>query len=233
MPNTGLKVNVQGVRGIIRELSLIIIGVPCLFLSAGTLDWIGAKVYILVIFLYQLVYIGILLLLNPQLLNERGKVNWKETKGYDHYFLILYPILSFSALLVAGLEYRFHGITNSVKCLSIGVVLFILSTALALWSYISNSNFILTHRNDKLATQTLCTIGPYRYIRHPGYLSAIISTASFSLISGSWFSSIPVLLNIFLLIIRTWNEDGALQRELNGYAEYSKIVKYRLIPCLW
>jgi protein-S-isoprenylcysteine O-methyltransferase Ste14 len=226
--------NIHGVRGIIREIMMILGGAAILFVASGTFDWVGAWTYLILVFLYQLGYIVALLLVNPSLLNKRAKLNWKESKGYDRCFLILYPIGSFLTLLIAGFDFRFHGpIIMFFPLLSVGVLLFVFSSVLALWAYISNSNFILTHRSDQTAGQQVCSVGPYHYIRHPGYLSAVISTAAFPLLSGSLFSIIPVLATIGIVVYRTGREDKTLKEELEGYDEYSQKVKYKLVPYLW
>jgi protein-S-isoprenylcysteine O-methyltransferase Ste14 len=234
MSNDVTKLNIVGIRGILREFVLIIIGILFLFGSAGTLYWVRGWIYICLAFLYQIFYVSILMIINPQLLNERGKFSWNETKRYDRYFLIFYSIFGFSMLLVAGLDVvRFQWSSIPFIAIYPSIVVFILCSYIALWAYVSNAHFILTSRNDKLSNQQVCAIGPYRYIRHPGYVAAIISSLCYPFILGSLFSFIPVLLIIFLLIIRTYYEDKTLKIELHGYDEYSKVTKYRLFPFIW
>ena len=174
------------------------------------------------------------MIINPQLLNERGKFSWKESKRYDKYFAIFYAIFGFSMLIVAGLDVvRFQWSSIPFIALYPSIVVFIVFSFMALWAYVSNAHFILTSRNDKLGNQQVCTIGPYKYLRHPGYLAAIICSLCYPFMLGSLFSFIPVLIMIFLLIIRTYYEDKTLKIELTGYDEYSKTTKYRLFPYIW
>ncbi|VVB61471.1 Isoprenylcysteine carboxyl methyltransferase (ICMT) family protein [uncultured archaeon] len=234
MSNDTTILNISGKRGIVREFAVIIIGMIFLFGSAGTLYWVRGWIYICFAFLYQIIYISILLIINPQLLNERGNFNWKETKPYDKYFAIFYALFGFSMIIVAGLDaVRFQW--SSIPFITIypSIIVLILFCFIALWAYVSNSHFILTSRNDKLSTQRVCTIGPYRYIRHPAYLSAIITSLCYPFILGSLYSLIPVFLNIVLIIIRTYYEDKTLKIELTGYDEYSRKTKYRLFPYIW
>jgi protein-S-isoprenylcysteine O-methyltransferase Ste14 len=234
MKNDTARLNIHGIRGIAREIALILIGILILFGSAGTLSWVRGWIYIGVMLSYQIVYISILLIINPQLLNERAKFNWKETKRYDKYFGIFYALFGFSMLLVAGFDVvRFQW--SSVPFITIypSIVVFILGSFLALWAYISNSHFFLTSRNDTLSNQKVCTTGPYKFIRHPGYSAAVIVSLCYPFMLGSMFSLIPVLLNVFLLITRTYYEDKTLKIELNGYDEYSRMTKYRLFPFVW
>ena len=234
MSNDTNKLNIIGIRGIIREFALIVIGILFLFGSAGTFYWVRGWIYICIMFSYQIFYVSLLMIINPQLLNERGKFNWKETKIYDKYFLIFYSIFGFSMLIIAGLDaVRFQW--SSIPFITIypSILVFIFASFIALWAYISNSHFILTHRDDKVSNQRVCTTGPYRYIRHPGYLGGIISSLCYPFMLGSLFSFIPILINIFIIILRTYYEDKTLKIELNGYDEYSKTTKYRLIPYVW
>ena len=234
MSNDTTKLNILGIRGIVREFALILIGILILFGAAGTLVWVRGWIYICVMLLYQIFYVSILMIINPQLLNERGKFSWKKTKRYDKYFGIFYSIFGFSMLIVAGLDVvRFQW--SSIPFITIypSIVVFIVFSFIALWAYVSNAHFILTSRNDKLGNQRVCTIGPYRCIRHPGYLAAIICSLCYPLMLGSLFSFIPVFINMLLLIIRTFYEDKTLKTELVGYDVYSKTTKYRLFPYLW
>jgi protein-S-isoprenylcysteine O-methyltransferase Ste14 len=233
MSNDTAKLNILGIRGIVREFALLIIGIVVLFGSAGTLFWVRGWIYICLTLLYQIFYVAILMIMNPQLLNERGKFSWKETKRYDKYFGIFYSFFGFSLLIVAGLDVRFQWSSIPFTAIYPSIVVFILSSSVAFWAYSSNAHFILTSRNDKLCTQQVCTTGPYRYIRHPGYLAAIIASLCYPVLLGSLLSFIPVSITIFLLVIRTYSEDKTLQRELNGYDQYTKTTRYRLFPYIW
>ena len=79
----------------------------------------------------------------------------------------------------------------------------------------------------------MCTSGPYRYVRHPGYLSAISLEISMLLILGSWWALIPGGLAVALLVIRIALEDRAPQDELDGCKDYAQRVRYRLLPGVW
>jgi protein-S-isoprenylcysteine O-methyltransferase Ste14 len=75
--------------------------------------------------------------------------------------------------------------------------------------------------------------GPYNIVRHPGYLAGIITFLTAPLILGSLWGLVPGLILSITLIIRTILEDKTLQRELEGYKNYTKITRYRLIPFIW
>ena len=227
------KLNIIGKRGIIKNFTNVLVEFLLLFGSAGTLYFVRGWIFIGYRFFYQIFYFSILMILNPQLLNERGKFNLRETKHYDKYFVLSYFILGPAMLLLAGLDVRFQWSSIPFIAVYPSIVLLILTSFLALWAQISNSHFILTTRNDTLSNQRVCATGPYKYIRHPGYLCMIFQWFCYPLIIGSWFCLLPALIYISFIFIRIYYEDKTLQRELNGYEEYSKTTKYRLFPYLW
>jgi protein-S-isoprenylcysteine O-methyltransferase Ste14 len=77
------------------------------------------------------------------------------------------------------------------------------------------------------------TKGPYRWVRHPGYLGAILWASSIPLIFGSMFAFVPVGIYVGLMGLRTFLEDRTLMEELRGYSEYAEQVRYRLFPLIW
>ena len=75
--------------------------------------------------------------------------------------------------------------------------------------------------------------GPYRCVRHPGYLGSVLGFVSFPLIVGSAIALLGSILCIVGMVVRTYLEDKTLNQELAGYTEYTRIVRYRLIPYVW
>ena len=85
-----------------------------------------------------------------------------------------------------------------------------------------------TDRNHRVATS-----GPYKFIRHPGYVGYIIMSFATPLALGSLWSPCFSAIITILFIIRTYLEDKTLRKELKGYVEYSELVRHRLIPFAW
>jgi len=86
-------------------------------------------------------------------------------------------------------------------------------------------------QNDR--GHTVCETGPYRFVRHPGYLGMIITWIGFPLLLGSVWSIIPIVFAIILLLGRTSFEDKTLNKELKGYSQYVQKTRYKLFPELW
>jgi protein-S-isoprenylcysteine O-methyltransferase Ste14 len=81
--------------------------------------------------------------------------------------------------------------------------------------------------------QKVITTGPYSLVRHPMYLGALIMLFGTPLALGSWWGLIIVVLYVFVLVTRLLDEEKFLSKNLQGYDEYRKKVRYRLIPLLW
>ncbi|MBE0710963.1 MAG: isoprenylcysteine carboxylmethyltransferase family protein, partial [Candidatus Aminicenantes bacterium] len=109
----------------------------------------------------------------------------------------------------------------------------VLSWAIVLWAFRENAYLSAYVRIQTERGHTVCTTGPYRFVRHPMYLAVILSILCMSLFLGSLFSLIPAGLVVGLFVLRTSLEDRALQAELPGYAEYASKTRWKLIPNVW
>ena len=85
-----------------------------------------------------------------------------------------------------------------------------------------------TGRNHRIITR-----GPYRLLRHPGYLGMVVAIPTSALALGSWLALIPGLAFGVVIIRRTACEDQFLKVNLPGYIGYSEKVRYRLLPGIW
>jgi protein-S-isoprenylcysteine O-methyltransferase Ste14 len=104
---------------------------------------------------------------------------------------------------------------------------------LMVWSVASNAFFSQVVRIQKEKGHKVITSGPYRFVRHPGYLGALIFEVSVGILLGSWWAFGVSLISAALLIIRTVLEDRTLRSGLACYSEYAQKVRYRLIPGVW
>jgi protein-S-isoprenylcysteine O-methyltransferase Ste14 len=136
-------------------------------------------------------------------------------------------------VVVVGLDIRFQWSYLGIDFAIAGTVLFIVGSVSIHWAMIVNTHFETTVRIQKDRDQKVITTGPYRIVRHPGYVGAILWAISTPLIIGSLVGLAPAAIAVFFLVIRTWLEDKTLHRELNGYAEYAETVRYRLLPEIW
>jgi protein-S-isoprenylcysteine O-methyltransferase Ste14 len=80
---------------------------------------------------------------------------------------------------------------------------------------------------------TVCDTGPYRFVRHPGYVGLILQAVGVPILLGSFWALIPGVAAAVLISIRTSFEDRTLRAELPGYVDYVQRVRWRLIPGIW
>jgi protein-S-isoprenylcysteine O-methyltransferase Ste14 len=228
------SLNHLGIRGIIVQSVLIIIGFAILFISAGTLAWINAWVYVGLVSIYWVISTVVLARVNPEMLNERGSVVKEGTKGFDKVWVAIVPVLTFGNLVVMGFDaVRFQWSFMPFLLAILGIVILIPACVIATWAMAVNKFFEWTVRIQDDRQQYVCTSGPYKIMRHPGYAGLIISILAYPLILGSWWGFVLSGILTIIIVIRTALEDRTLQNEMPGYREYAKQVKYRLIPLVW
>jgi len=206
-----------------------------LFVSAGRINMPRAWCYLVVSLVGMFGGIMVVGKVNPELLNHRGQ--WKKKKGtkpWDKFLMPAFGIMGFYVLVVIiGLDARFQWSYLGIDFAIAGIVLFIIGSISINWAMMVNTYFETTVRIQKDRDQKVVTTGPYKIVRHPGYVGAILWAVSTPLIIGSLVGLVPAAIAVFVLVIRTWLEDKTLHSELNGYAEYAESVKYRLLPRVW
>lgn len=218
----------------IQLLIQILVMAALLFISAGSLDWVMAWVYLGIYVVGIAINSFILLRHNPELIAERAEVG-PGTKGWDQVLSALYVFVSgIGTLFFAGLDVRF-GLSPDVQLLVqlIALVAVMLGFAVASWAMLSNAFFATTVRIQDERGHAVASGGPYRYVRHPGYAGWLLAGMATPLMLGSRWALIPAFLGGLLLIVRTALEDRTLQEELDGYQEYARRVRYRLLPGIW
>jgi protein-S-isoprenylcysteine O-methyltransferase Ste14 len=204
-----------------------------ILLAVGKWDWLWGWVYMILLTLAMAMHVVVLVPVNPALLADRaGGLRQPGTKRWDIWLTMLASLIGISIMIIAGLDERW-GWTGkiSIGWHVAGILLFVIWWTLFLWAMASNPFFsegVRLQENHQVAKG-----GPYRLVRHPGYLGNLIGCISQPLLFGSWWAFIPALLTIIAFTIRTALEDKTLQEELDGYSEYAGQVRYRLIPGIW
>jgi protein-S-isoprenylcysteine O-methyltransferase Ste14 len=229
---TGLDRN--GVKELVRSTIRFFIHLAVLLISAGKIWWINAWVYFGLYLFLQVVYALVMLRINPDLLNERGKGIKEGTKTFDKLFFAFWLPLIVLTLVVSGLDAARYEWSDMYLWLIIsGVIISIPAGIFTIWAVAVNPYFEGTIRIQDDRDHQVCNSGPYKIVRHPGYAGLIISTLCTPLILGSWWGLVPSGIIALLVIIRTVLEDRTLQDELPGYPEYAERVRYRLVPGIW
>jgi protein-S-isoprenylcysteine O-methyltransferase Ste14 len=204
-----------------------------LFVSAGRLDWLMAWAYLGVYVGIVAVNAVVILPKNPELIAERGQTK-ENTKSWDRALTTLITIPTLVMLIMAGLQVRYEWSPQLGWMVQlVGLVIVALGYGLVSWAMASNPFFSSTVRIQADRGQTVASDGPYRYVRHPGYVGMMIYSFASPLALGSLWALILAVLVVSGFVVRTALEDKILIAELPGYAEYAQRVRYRLIPGIW
>ncbi len=222
--------NTNVIRRLVQVFLILFIQGVILFAAAGTLFWKWAWILLL---LSVVILIINLLVIPVELIEERGRLK-KDAKKWDKVLTSINIVPTILLYVCSGLDYRFN-LTGNVNILIniAGLVLSFSGAMLFTWSMISNKFFSTLVRLQTDRKHTVATGGPYRFVRHPGYVGYIIMSFATPMALGTLWGLIFSGITSILLIIRTALEDNTLKRELAGYDEYAEKVKYRLIPFLW
>jgi len=171
------------------------------------------------------------LTIEPELFRERARPGGQPLK-LRYYALLLPPIAHWC---IAGLDVgRFHWSDSVPPALRIaGLAIFASGLALIIWAMRINRFFSSVIRLQEDRGHQLVTAGPYRWVRHPGYIAASGFCLASGIALGSWLAMLPAIVCIPLLLRRTVAEDRFLKGHLKGYSAYADAVRYRWVPGIW
>lgn len=220
-------------RRIIQVLVFTFIQGLILFLAAGTLAWDWGWVFIGSYLGAILLNAVVLFLINPAVIAERADT--KGAKSWDQVWgTLAFGMMMIGLPLVGGLDFRFgwsRGVNQAVHLAGVG--LFLAGGLFFAWAMAFNAKFSTVVRVGDAESHPVAMGGPYRIIRHPGYLGACLQSLGLPLLYGSWWGYIAASLAIVFLIVRTALEDRTLQAELPGYDRLVQQTPYRLLPGIW
>ena len=225
----------SGKRRIIQVFGFILLIGLIMFLCAGRLDWPQAWIFLGGYLLSILGLLGWGLhsgSASINLINERGRMA-ENVKSWDKVLISIYTVALLALFVVTGLDARFRWSVIPVIWQIVGFICLCLAMFLILWVTSVNRRLSTMVRIQDDRGQQVVTNGPYRYVRHPMYVGTVLFAPGIPLLLGSWWALIPAGLIIVIFIIRTAMEDKTLMEELPGYAEYTRQVRYRLIPGIW
>lgn len=205
-----------------------------LFLLAGTVRWPAAWAYLAIVTIVLAVYVAILKTRHPDLIEERAHPP-ADAKAWDKPFIaIVSGVGPIGLLVVAALDRRF-GWTGPVPeaLIVVGLLLVAAGGTLTNCAVAANRFFSAVVRIQRERGHSVVDAGPYRYVRHPGYVGSILHMTGTAFALGSGWTLLLAVAVSLVLAVRTGLEDKTLQDELEGYTEYARRVRYRLVPGLW
>lgn len=158
-----------------------------------------------------------------------------NAKPWDKVLSPLMAIsLTFPLVIVSGLDHRYEWTPLFPTWLNIfGLVLIALGYAFAAWALVENRFFSSTVHIQTDRGHSVCDSGPYQIVRHPGYAGNLLALPGIIIALNSIWTLIPAVLALIIAVIRTILEDKTLHKELQGYREYARRVRYRLFPGIY
>ena len=200
-----------------------------LFLPAGTLLFPNAWLLLAVLFIPMLLAGIVMLCKNPKLLKSR--LSAKEKLREQGLVIKLSGLMFILGFAVAGLDFHFGWYPLPKPAVISATVVFLISYLL--YAEVLRENTYLSRTVEVQENQKVIDTGLYAIVRHPMYSITLILFLSMPIILGSLFSLLVFAAYPFIIAKRIISEEAVLKKELSGYSDYIKKVKYRLIPFIW
>ena len=216
-------------QAIVKFLSgLLIVGL-LLFLPAGTFAFWQAWLLMGILFVPMFLAGLVMMQKSPALLRKR--LDAREAQSEQRAVIALSGLMFLAAFVVAGLNFRFGWIVLPDWVSYVSAVVFLL--AYGLYAEVLRENVWLSRTIEVQENQKVIDTGLYGLVRHPMYMSTLLLFLAMPLVLGSVISFVIMLAYIPIIAKRIRNEELVLESGLEGYADYKKRVKYKVIPFVW
>jgi protein-S-isoprenylcysteine O-methyltransferase Ste14 len=213
-------------------LFLLLVMAALLFIPAWTLDYWQAWTFLAVYFASSLAITLYLMTKDPDLLKRRTSGGPAAEKEPTQKIIMLFVSLGFIGLIVfPALDHRFAWSHMQPYVPLAGDVLVVLGW-LAIFLVFKENTFA-SATIELAPNQKVISTGPYALVRHPMYAGALVMLLGIPIALGSWWGLLVIVAMMPVLILRLFDEEKFLARNLPGYVEYQKKVRYRLIPLVW
>ncbi len=209
-------------------IGFVVVGL-LIFIPAGTIKFFNGLLFMGLLFIPMFIGGIILFFLDPLLLKNR--LNAKEKESEQKEVLFLSGVMFILGFIISGLNYRYNWTSLPSFVVIIASVLFIISYIL--YGEVLRENSFLLRTIEVKDNQKLVDTGLYGIVRHPMYAITIVLFLMIPLILDSIISFVIFLVYPFIIVKRIKNEEKVLEKQLKGYKEYKRKVKYRLLPFIW
>ena len=209
-------------------LGVLIIGL-LLFIPANTINYWNGWLFMGLLFIPMFIAGIVMMIKSPELLKKR--LNAKEKESEQKEVIVFSGLMFLAGFIIAGLNYRYNWIMLPDIVVIISSIIFIISYIL--YAEVLRENAYLSRTIEVQENQKVVDTGLYGIVRHPMYAATILLFLSMPLVLGSIISFVIFLVYPFIIAKRIKNEEEVLEKELEGYAEYKKKVKYKMIPFIW
>ncbi len=214
--------------GIKLLMGLVLVGL-LIFLPAGTMQFFNGWFLLALLFVPMLIAGVVMAIYSPQLLRKR--LNAKEKEAEQKSVVAMSGIMFIAAFVVAGFNYRYSWMVMPSWAVWGAAALFLLSYAM--YAEVLRENAYLSRTIEVQEGQKVIDTGLYGIVRHPMYSATILLFLSMPLVLGSLPSFVIMLTYIPLIVKRIKNEEKVLRDGLEGYEEYCRKVRYRIIPFIY
>ena len=209
-------------------LGAVIIGL-LIFVPANTINYWNGWLFIGILFIPMFIAGIVMMIKSPELLRKR--LNAKEKENEQKHIVTLSGLMFLAGFIIAGLNYRYSWIVIPNIVVIISSIIFIISYIL--YAEVLRENAYLSRTIEVQENQKVIDTGLYGVVRHPMYAVTILLFLSMPLVLGSIISFAIFLVYPFIIAKRIKNEEEVLEKELKGYSDYKKRVKYKMIPFIW
>ena len=217
------------IQAIIKFIFGVLIIGALLFIPAGTIGYWNGWLFMGLLFIPMFIAGIFLMFKNPELLKKR--LNAKEKEGEQRVVVLLSGLMFLSGFIIAGLNFRFNWIVLPHIVVIIASILFII--AYILYAEVLRENTYLSRTIEVQKNQKVIDKGLYGIVRHPMYAVTILLFLTIPLVLGSIISFLIFIVYPIIIAKRIKNEEKVLEKNLEGYKEYKKKVKYKIIPFIW
>lgn len=209
-------------------LGAVLVGL-LIFLPAGTLGYLKGWLLMGILFVPMFAAGLVMMFKNPELLKKR--LNAKEKQSEQQLVVKLSGLMFIAGFVVAGLDFRFGWVVLPDWLSWVGAAMFLLSYIL--YAEVLRENTYLSRTIEVQENQKVISTGLYGIVRHPMYAATLVLFLSMPLVLGSIISFVIFLAYPLIIAKRIRNEEAVLEAELEGYIEYKRNVKYKVIPFIW
>ena len=209
-------------------LGVIILGV-LLFLPAGSFHYWQGWLLMGILFIPMFIAGLMMMAKNPELLRKR--LNAKEKEAEQKAVVAMSGLLFITAFVIAGLNWRFGWSVLPEWLVWVSALLFL--TSYLLYAEVMRENTYLSRTIEVQDSQKVIDTGLYGIVRHPMYLATTVMFLAMPLVLNSPISFLIMLGYIPVIAKRIGNEEAVLEKGLEGYEDYKKKVRYKMIPFLW
>ena len=221
-----MKLLISGLTKLI--FGIVLIGLM-LFLPAQTFHYFGAWLFLGVLFVLMLIMGAVMLIKAPDLLEKR--LQNKEKEATQRGVVAFSGLMFLGGFLLSAFDYRFGWSSVPMWLTILAAIVFL--AGYGMYAEVMRENAYLSRTVEVQEGQKVISTGLYGIVRHPMYLATLLMFLPMPLILQSLWGLIPFALYPVLIGIRIINEEKVLRADLEGYTEYKKTVKYRLIPFIW